>query len=102
MFVSILITKLKFALFTYDLNINEAKTKILVISRHDRQGLFSFGGERLQNPRTFPYLRSRISSDGKSKTEIISCTNHVKIFILYLSIWFKKYTEFKKIVILIF
>jgi hypothetical protein len=63
---------------TYNMNINKAKTKILVVSRQGGQAHCTLGGERLENEASFTYLGGKITSDGRSKSEVISRINQAK------------------------
>jgi hypothetical protein len=56
---------------TYNMNNNKAKTKILVVSRHGTQAHCTLGGEWLENVDSFTYLGGKITSDGRSKSEVI-------------------------------
>jgi hypothetical protein len=53
------------------MNINTAKTKILVVSRHGTQAHCTLDGERLENVDSFTYLGGMITSDGRSKPDVI-------------------------------
>ncbi|XP_021916640.1 uncharacterized protein LOC110828330 [Zootermopsis nevadensis] len=64
---------------TYNLNINKEKTKILVVSKHGMQAHCSLGSERLENMESFTYLGCRLSSDERSKAEVISRINQAKL-----------------------
>ena len=57
----------------YHLKINQKKTKILVCSkREEAKTNIKLGKHKLEEVKEFSYLGSRISSDGRSKKEIVS------------------------------
>uniref|UniRef100_A0A0A9ZCW4 Uncharacterized transposon-derived protein F52C9.6 n=1 Tax=Lygus hesperus TaxID=30085 RepID=A0A0A9ZCW4_LYGHE len=60
------------------MKINKRKTKILVASRKGTQADCMLGGEKIENVDAFTFLGSKITSDGKSYTEIWSRINQAK------------------------
>ena len=57
----------------YHLKINKKKTKILVCSkREEAKTNIKLGKHKLEEVKEFSYLGSRITSDGRSKKEIVS------------------------------
>ena len=67
------LTNMERTMARYKLKINKKKTKILVCSRkEEKRTNIKLGKEKLEEVKEFCYLGSRVTSDGRSKKEIVS------------------------------
>lgn len=68
------ITTMKDILSTYNMKLNVNKTKIMVITKEEAQSQINvtLDGDKIKNVRSFPYLGSRITQEGKASQEISS------------------------------
>lgn len=58
-------------LIAYNMKINKSKTKVMVVSTDENKTTnIQLNGTPLNNVRTFPYLGSKITSDGRASQEI--------------------------------
>ena len=67
------LTNMERTMARYKLKINKKKTKILVCSRkEEKRTNIKQGKQKLEEVKEFCYLGNRVTSDGRSKKEIVS------------------------------